>query len=110
MNKNKMKLKYYGDTYNLQLYMGTYNNNNNLAIEIIDVDTIEPFTDLSVNIAPLPKNQFCVDINNFKEGIDLIKKYDLAIDTGLTLSSGFCSYPVYELNIENAKKYMYMEE
>lgn len=110
MNKNILKFKYYDNKYNLQLYLGTYNNNNNLAIEIIDIDEMEPFTDLSVNIATLPKNQFCVDINNFKEGLDLIKKYNLAKDTGRTLSSGFCTYPIYELNVENAKKYMYMED
>lgn len=100
-----MKFKFYGETYNLFLVLDRYVDNNNIAVMIWD-ENEGPFADLTVNIAPLPEGYACIDTNNFREGIDLIKKYNLGEPIGQTLRSGFCEYPVYKFNMDNIKKYV----
>ena len=100
-----MKFKFYGEEYNLFLTIDKYMNNDNIAISIWDTEE-GPFADLTVNVCDLPEGLACIDTNNFKEGIDLIKKYDLGTFTNNFVTSGYCTYPVYALNMDNIKKYV----
>ena len=79
--------------------------NGNTAIQLY-TESGEPFVTLTVNICDMPKDEVCLDVNNFPDGIELMKKYELGIFTGNYVPSGFCSYPVFYLNMNNVKKYL----
>ena len=83
--------------------------NGNMAL-ILYCDDGEPFADLTINTLVMPVKEWaCIDVNNFPEATDLIKKYDLATFTGKTISGGFCTYPVFEFNMDNVNKYKLKE-
>ena len=88
----------------LTIKLGKYYNGNT-AIQLY-TESSEPFTTLTVNICDMPKDEVCLDVNNFPDGIELMKKYELGIFTGNVVYSGFCSYPVFYLNMNNVKKYL----
>ena len=90
--------------YKLKIVLGKYYNGNR-AIQLY-TDDGEPFVTLTVNICELPTDEACIDINNFPDGIELIRKYELGVFTGNYVYSGFCSYPVFYLNMDNVKKYL----
>lgn len=99
-----MRFYCYGQYWNLQIILGQYSTTNNIAIQLTDYDE-GPFATLTVNIIELPKGEACIDVNNFPEGERLIKKFDLGVKTGRTVQSGYCTYPVYKLNMDNILKY-----
>ena len=70
---------------------------------------IEPFADMTVNVVDLPENEAAIDTNNLPGLTDWIEENNLGMFTGRYVNSGFCSYPIYKLNIENIKKNL-MEE
>lgn len=75
----------------------TYQNNNNLALSLVDADGI-PVTNISTNIMPLSEGLFCANIHNM--GITLwsdIEKSNLFEYTGDAVDSGFCNYPIFKL-------------
>lgn len=45
-----------------------------------------------------------VDINNFPEAPEFIKKYELGTNTGLVRQSGFVVYPIWAFDLERIKK------
>lgn len=67
----------------------------------------EPFGDLTVNLEHYRTKPNCafVDVNDFHEATDLIKKYNLGKPTGRIGTSGYCSYPEYEFDIKELNKY-----
>lgn len=89
--------------YLLKIYIGKYQNNGNLALQLL-TENGQPFSRLSVNIDSLPENWCAIDTNNFPDGIGLIEKYKLGEKIG-EIGSGFCTYPIYEMNMEEVKKY-----
>ena len=84
-----------------------YANNDNLAIMLIcETEGFpEPYATITVNIDDLDENQSCVDTNNCPWAIDLIEEYKLGEPTGKIIQSGFCTYPVYQFDINELKKY-----
>ena len=102
----------YGEKLELSFKVTEYNEPRNLAILIMSKDSsglIEPYASLTTNITEFSKNTYgCVDTNNFPEAIDIIEKYNLGSDTGIRISSGYCSYPVYDFNITELNKYKYI--
>lgn len=96
----------FGVTYKVYTYIGKYASNDNIAVELISEDG-EPFATLTVNIYSLEDGLACIDVNNCSGAIDLIKKYELGKFTGDYAHSGYCSYPIYKLNIDNLNKYKY---
>jgi len=65
----------------------------------------EPYVNLSVNIDSLPDGWCTIDTNNFPEGEELILKYHLGEKVG-EIGSGFCKYPIYEMNMSEVNKYV----
>ena len=98
--KNLFTYKFLGSKYEVYLEVSSYQNNDNLALIAKEVDG-EGITPISVNIVPLPKDQFCLDTNNLSpELIDVLKKAKVFKQVGYNIQSGFCHYPVCELNQE----------
>ena len=83
LKNNEINFEFYGDTYRLGLYKTTYTNNNNLAIVVMDEDSQEQFTILTVNIMDLPENNMAA-----------IEKAGFYTNTGLPILSGYCAYPL----------------
>lgn len=99
------KLDLYGQTFNLVANIDSYANNDSLAI-CLNTDEGEPFAVITVNIAEssiIGQNQAFVDTNNCSWAEKFIKKYKLGKPTGIMGYSGFCSYPLYEFNLEAFK-------
>lgn len=94
----KFSLEHYGDIYQIQLSVSTYQNGN-LAITMTDWSSgePEPWNVLTVNLGvALSKDCAFIDTNN--NGNDILSwiiRYGLAVPTGRKAVSGFCSYPEY---------------
>lgn len=58
----------------------------------------EPYATITVNIEPMQYREFCVDINNFPEGMGFLYDNRIAEPTGACVRSGFVIYPVWKLN------------
>lgn len=76
-----------------------------LAIEMITVENgvpEEPFTRLTVCLLPLDTKDKAafVDTNNNPWAKKFLKENGLATDTGKSMSSGYCTYPLYKFNTE----------
>lgn len=104
----------YGTKYQIWFEITSYQNNDNIAVMAMCIDPEynfpEPYGTLTVNIDKLEPPLACIDTNNWRDAIELIEKYDLGTDTGQRIQSGYCTYPVYELNLNNIKKYDGKEE
>lgn len=75
----KIKFNYLGEEIKLFPLKSKYINNNNLAIELIQLEQPghnykENFCSLTVNIEKLPFNQAALDTNNFPEAEEVAKK------------------------------------
>ena len=92
------KINLYGTDYEVSLVKSAYMNNDNLYIGLKGTEG-EPFADLTVNISTLPENQAAVDTNNCPWAEDFIIENRLGSNTGIRLKSGYCSYPVYEFDL-----------
>ena len=103
---NPLKLKDY-DWNNIEilLVVEEYTNNNQLAILLYEKETWEYYTDLSVFVEEFSdKSYMAVDINNFPDAENLIKENNLChlVDY---VHSGFVTYPVYEMDLEELSRY-----
>ena len=90
----------YGKYADCTLDKGEYRNGH-IAYQIMSPEG--PIALLTVNIDGIesfPKNCSCVDVNNFPEGEAIITMLGIGKPIGINLSSGWCSYPVYEFKKE----------
>lgn len=95
LRNNEINFEFYGDTYRLGLYKTTYTNNDNLAIVVMDEDSQEQFTILTVNIMDLPENNMAaIDTNNNADLAVAVEKAGFYTNTGLPILSGYCAYPL----------------
>lgn len=87
-----------------------YAANNNLAIMLADVNEYKDmgyiYCDITVNVTTLPINEACIDINNAPFAKGLLEKLNIGEDTGKTVQSGFCTYPIFKLNMDNLRTYL----
>lgn len=93
----------WGDEHFLLPVKRNYCNNNRIAIELYDIDRLETYGYLTTNIDIYihnPSTCAFIDINNFSEGIDLIKNNKLGEFTGIMGRSGYCTYPLFKFNLE----------
>lgn len=101
----------FGTTWSLVVKLDNYRNNDNLYVGLVVAEDVydyeeddivafkgEPYADLSVNIQTLPENCIAVDCT-WGDYCQLIEDNDLGTYTGRDLMSGYCSYPVYEMNM-----------
>lgn len=85
----------------------TYLNNLHVALSIFCDEG--PFADLTVNIDGIerfPKNFSCIDTNDFPQGTMLAEQLGIGKPTEYVLRSGFCTYPVYEFDMDKIKEYI----
>ena len=108
---DKMTVKLMFETYEIVgIEVGKYTYGNNLAIQLYSKDEeygmVEPFATLTVNLCPLQEDNLAfIDTNNCPWATEFIEKYHLGKDTGMTRQSRYCIYPLYEMDLEELKKY-----
>ena len=101
LKNNEIEFEFYGDTYRLGLYKTTYTNNDNLAIVVMDEDSQEQFTILTVNIMDLPENNMAaIDTNNNADLAIAVEKAGFFTHTGIDIPSGFCIYPICVFDLD----------
>ena len=80
-------------------------SNNNTALELVCEDGI-PLAVITVNLGDLlKKNMAYIDTNNCPWAEDFLIDNDFGIPTGEYKASGFCVYPLYQLDLEIIGKY-----
>lgn len=91
-------------TYNVTIKTGKYLYGDNLSIELI-TDFAEPFARLTVNLPEwtLPNDKAFVDTNNCPWAEKFIADNKLGRPTGITGTSGYCTYPQYRFDMEKLK-------
>jgi hypothetical protein len=94
-------------THNLYLVADSYRNNGTLAVIVMEVmpdGTEQQFDVITVNIMESDyldgDNLAYIDTNNCSWAEKLLKQHKFAKDTGYWGCSGFCTYPLYEFNLD----------
>lgn len=93
-----------GVKHNVAVKLNKYIVNDNLAIKLFEPDE-GPFATITINLGDLPEGCAYIDTNNCPWATDLIRKYNLGTFTGITTCSGYCTYPLYYMNIDELEKY-----
>lgn len=89
--------KKFGATHPIQLQVTSYLNGN-LAIQMVTLESgdPEPWATLTVNLpGQRQKDHAFIDTNADSEFPTWLIRHGLAIPTGHTMQSGFCTYPEY---------------
>ena len=89
--------KKFGATHPIQLQVTSYLNGN-LAIQMVTWESgdPEPWATLTVNLpGQRQKDHAFIDTNADSEFPTWLIRHGLAIPTGRTMQSGFCTYPEY---------------
>ena len=90
-------MKYKGKTATIT--KGRYAYGDNLFMQLWVEG--EPYATLTVNLPEtLPYNEAYVDVNNFPEAEDFIKRNKIGTFTGRFGASGFCKYPLYKFDLD----------
>lgn len=93
------------DKINIEIHVETYANNNQIAILLYEPDSWEYYWDLSVFVEPFERTNFmAVDTNNIPDAEKFIERYKLWTLKWI-VHSWFCTYPVYEMDLEELMKY-----
>ena len=80
-------------------------SNNNTALELVCEDGI-PLAVITVNLGDLLKrNMAYIDTNNCPWAENFLVDNDFGLPTGEYKVSGFCIYPLYQLDLERISKY-----
>lgn len=90
-------------SYEVKPTVNTYRDWDNLymGLECFDkeFESWERFSDITVNICPLPYLESAIDTNNNgSEILNFLEDNGFAVPTGKVVRSGFCSFPVYRFN------------
>jgi len=101
-----MKVKTnFGDYDGCFLELNTYAHSNSVCIDIVS-KTEGPLARITTClIDDIPESFGFVDTNNCPWAEDFINEFGLGIHTGMHCESGFCSYPLYEFNMDKLKEY-----
>ena len=97
----------YATYSNCILEVNRYANNDHIAISIFSLDE-GPIAGLTVNIDGIERRDAdcaCVDVNNFPEAIRVIQELGIGKYLGYELVAGWCSYPVYEFDLNKIEEY-----
>ena len=108
-NENRKRIHHksmYGGEYELFTVVNKYQQGGGVYVGLWDEEE-GPFADLTVNLTTntAKGNMAYLDTDNFPEGEYIVKKYKLGKFTGKYGHSGYCTYPLYELDIDEIKKY-----
>ena len=87
--------------YNVVIRKTQYANNGNLAL-LLETPDGEPVANLTVNLPDeiLASNCAYLDTNNLPEAEWFVQSNGLAKPTGEYGNSGYCSYPLYEFDLD----------
>ena len=90
------------------IMVGRYANNRSLYIGLLkrpDEDGEDFFGDLTVNLpGNVPTHCAYVDTNNLSGVLPFLKENKLATPLPFVGSSGFCTYPLFQFNIERLRE------
>jgi hypothetical protein len=94
-----------GRTYPVTLHFTHYNDNHTLAVQLVEASAPWcPFATITVNLqSPLQdKTHSYVDTNNCPWAEEFLLNNGIAKKIeGANMISGFCSYPIYEFDLES---------
>lgn len=76
--------------------------NGNIGLQLWDDEG--PYATLTTNIGCVPTGYAHIDTNNFPQGQDFLRAYNLGEPTEKFGISGFCTYPLWKLNLEEIRK------
>lgn len=95
-----MKVKTFYGEYEVSIETARYVNGN-LAIQLYDKEDGCPFASVTTNLDTiLAENWAFIDTNNCPWAEDFLTEYDLGKPTGYAMPSGFCIYPIWEIDID----------
>ncbi len=102
--EEKMYVECWGETYEVELETTSYADNGTLAIQMLSEK--EPFAVITLNLnSPLQdKTHAFLDTNNCPWAEAFVDKYGLTTFTGAYGESGFCTYPLYQFNLDALNK------
>ena len=102
------QIESYERTYEVIPEYGTYQNNNSLAVSLRFKDKSQEEDDLfgtiTVNLPEsilVPSDAQFVDVNNFPNIGRWLKENGLANPVGISVHSGFVTYPLYQFHLPN---------
>lgn len=93
-------------THGVYFSLDRYRHNDSLAIELIDSEDNCPYARITVcidNPFKLAHNESFVDTNNCPWAEKFIKDNELGKPAGKVWYSGFCTYPLYEFNLDKLR-------
>lgn len=88
----------------VNIIVSDYNDNGNLAVCLENAENHSPYAILTVNLKFLPFGYAAVDINNHPEAIEFIESNKIGVNTGQTVKSEFCEYPIYQFFMDKLEK------
>lgn len=102
----------FGTYRNCYLSIGKYQADGRIAIGAWNMED-GPIATLTVCLddhmkSSLPDETY-IDTNNCPFAVSLLKKYGIASVTGKWGFSGFCSYPLMKIDLNEARKHEYVE-
>lgn len=102
MEEKIYTIEFYGNSYDIKLRKERYASNNRPAIIAVLAEDGEPFCDLTVNLKTcIPDDGYVfLDTNNAPFSRSLFEDINLGTYTGVNGTSGFCRYPLMQLNME----------
>ena len=89
------------------LQVARYQADNSRAIEIWNEED-GPIARITVCItgSMLAEDEVVLDTNNCPWAVGFVESNGLGEDTGRTVRSGYCTYPVVKLNVEKIGEYL----
>lgn len=92
---------------NCFLQVGRYQADNSRAIEIWNRED-GPIARITVYItgSMLAEDETVLDTNNCPWAVEFVESNGLGENTGRTVRSGYCVYPVVKLNVEKIGEYL----
>lgn len=98
-----LKIKTTHGEFAVKLVLNRYANNDNLMVALKEADSGAPFCNVSVNLGQMPENCICVDNHNCPALPAFLEENKIGKSFGISMCSGYCAYPVYELDMDYIK-------
>ena len=92
--------------YQCRLHVDHYASNNRPALVMecyeLEGEYWDRYAELTTNVLDhhMPIEYAALDINNFSRALEVIEGLGIGSLTNIAVRSGFCTYPVVELNLE----------
>lgn len=101
-----LKLKtQWGRECTVELQINQYLHNGCMSINLIEQESKEPFSNLTVNLGrKVPAYCAYVDTNHLPEAVKFIEEHNLGEFTSIVGLSGFCEYPLYMFDADRLRE------